>query len=105
MQIAAKWQNQVIKRRQYCTPTYHIFEKNEFKNVYYYSFLRLKMILYSCIFSGTRKTIETSSKIKNIDDLVRAMKDTAFGARTVGEAAYVLEKMCLDRDAFVTARA
>lgn len=42
-----------------------------------------------------------SSKIKNIDDLVRAMKDTAFGARTVGEAAHVLEKMCLDRDTFV----
>ncbi len=42
-----------------------------------------------------------SSKIKDIDDLVRAMKSTAFGARTVGEAAHVLEKMCLDRDTFV----
>lgn len=42
-----------------------------------------------------------SAKIKNIDDLVRAMRNTAFGARTVGEAAYVLEKMSLDKETFV----
>ncbi len=41
------------------------------------------------------------SKIKGIDDLVRAMAKTAFTARQVGLAADVLEAMARDKDAFV----
>lgn len=41
------------------------------------------------------------AKIKTVNDLVLGMRQTAFGARTVGEAAEVLTKMCLDKDAFV----
>ena len=41
------------------------------------------------------------SKIKNIDDLVRAMGDTAYTARQVGDAADVLEAMARDKDCFV----
>jgi len=41
------------------------------------------------------------SKIKTIDDLVRAMGDTAYTARQIGDAADVLEAMARDRDCFV----
>ena len=41
------------------------------------------------------------SKIKTIDDLVRAMGDTAYTARQVGDAADVLEAMARDKNCFV----
>src|ERR1700756_4845310 len=41
------------------------------------------------------------SKIKTIDDLVRAMGDTAYTARQVGDGADVLEAMARDNDCFV----
>lgn len=41
------------------------------------------------------------SKVKSVDDLVRAMKKTAFGGRSLGEAADVLEAMARDKDCFV----
>src|ERR1700757_5524719 len=41
------------------------------------------------------------SKVRSIDDLVRAMAKTAFTGRQLGEAADVLEAMALDEDAFV----
>jgi deoxyhypusine synthase len=41
------------------------------------------------------------SKIKSIDEMVRAMAQTAFTGRQLGEAADVLEAMARDRDAFV----
>jgi len=41
------------------------------------------------------------SKIKTIDDLVRAMGDTAYTARQIGDAADVLEVMARDKDCFV----
>jgi deoxyhypusine synthase len=41
------------------------------------------------------------SKIKSVDDLVRGMGKTAFGGRSVGEAADVLEAMVRDKDCFV----
>ena len=41
------------------------------------------------------------SKIKTIDDLVRAMSDTAYTARQIGDAADVLEAMARDKDCFV----
>ena len=41
------------------------------------------------------------SKIKTIDDLVRAMGDTAYTARQIGDAADVLEAMARDEDCFV----
>ena len=40
-------------------------------------------------------------KIKSIDDLVRAMADTAFTGRQLGEAADVLEAMARDKECFV----
>jgi deoxyhypusine synthase len=40
------------------------------------------------------------SRIKTIDDLVRAMGQTAFTARQIGDAADVLEAMARDRDCF-----
>ena len=40
-------------------------------------------------------------KIKTVDDLVRAMGQTAFTARQVGDAADVLEAMARDKDCFV----
>jgi deoxyhypusine synthase len=40
------------------------------------------------------------SRIKTIDDLVRAMGQTAFTARQVGDAADVLEAMARDKDCF-----
>jgi deoxyhypusine synthase len=41
------------------------------------------------------------SKIKTVDDLVRAMGNTAFTGRQVGQAADVLEAMARDKDCFV----
>jgi deoxyhypusine synthase len=41
------------------------------------------------------------SKIKTIDELVRAMGDTAYTARQIGDAADVLEAMARDKDCFV----
>src|SRR5271169_4150741 len=41
------------------------------------------------------------SRISTIDDLVRAMGQTAFTARQVGDAADVLEIMARDKDCFV----
>jgi len=40
-------------------------------------------------------------KAKTVNDLVRAMGDTAFTGRQVGEAADVLEAMARDKDCFV----
>jgi deoxyhypusine synthase len=40
------------------------------------------------------------SKIKTIDDLVRAMGDTAYTARQIGDAADVLEAMARDKECF-----
>src|ERR1039458_7380452 len=41
------------------------------------------------------------SKIKSVDDLVRAMGKTAFTGRQVGEGAEVLEAMARDKECFV----
>lgn len=41
------------------------------------------------------------AKIKTVDDLVKGMRETAFGARTIGEAAEVLHKMVSNKDTFV----
>jgi deoxyhypusine synthase len=41
------------------------------------------------------------SKCRTIDDLVRAMGDTAFTGRQIGDAADVLEVMARDKDCFV----
>ncbi|MGA8366789.1 MAG: deoxyhypusine synthase family protein [Candidatus Acidiferrales bacterium] len=41
------------------------------------------------------------SRIATIDDLVRAMGQTAFTAREIGDAADVLEAMARDKDCFV----
>jgi deoxyhypusine synthase len=41
------------------------------------------------------------TKVKSIDDLVRAMSKTAFTGRQLGEAADVLEAMARDEDCFV----
>ncbi len=41
------------------------------------------------------------SQIRSVDDLVRAMGNTAFTARQVGEGADVLEAMARDTDCFV----
>src|SRR5271168_643452 len=41
------------------------------------------------------------SRIRTIDDLVRAMGDTAFTGRQIGDAADVLEAMARDKDCFV----
>lgn len=41
------------------------------------------------------------SRVRSIDDLVRAMSKTAFGGRSVGEAADILETMVRDPDCFV----
>ncbi|HTP69452.1 MAG TPA: deoxyhypusine synthase family protein [Dongiaceae bacterium] len=41
------------------------------------------------------------SKIKTIDDLVRAMGDTAYTARQIGDASDVLEAMARDKNCFV----
>src|SRR3954471_14736663 len=41
------------------------------------------------------------TKVRSIDDLVRAMGNTAFTGRQIGEAADVLEAMARDKDCFV----
>lgn len=41
------------------------------------------------------------SKVKSVNDLVTQMGNTAFGGRSVGEAADVLYKMVTDKDCFV----
>lgn len=41
------------------------------------------------------------SRVRTIDDLVRAMGQTAFTARQIGDAADVLEVMARDKDCFV----
>jgi deoxyhypusine synthase len=41
------------------------------------------------------------SRIHTVDDLVRAMGQTAFTARQIGDAADVLEEMARDKDCFV----
>lgn len=41
------------------------------------------------------------AKIKNLSDLLYGYENTAFGARTVGEAARVLQKMVQDKDCFI----
>src|SRR5580658_11010042 len=41
------------------------------------------------------------SKCHTIDELVRAMGDTAFTGRQIGDAADVLEAMARDKDCFV----
>ncbi len=41
------------------------------------------------------------SKVRTVDDLVRAMGKTAFTGRQVGQAADVLETMARDKDCFV----
>lgn len=41
------------------------------------------------------------SKVKNFDEMARAMSKTSFGARNLGEAADVLYEMVSDKDCFV----
>src|SRR5262249_60284443 len=41
------------------------------------------------------------AKCQTIDDLVRAMGDTAYTGRQIGDAADVLEAMARDKDCFV----
>ena len=41
------------------------------------------------------------NKVKSVDDLVRAMGNTSFTGRQVGEGAEVLEAMARDKDCFV----
>ncbi|MBA3916112.1 MAG: deoxyhypusine synthase family protein, partial [Acidobacteriales bacterium] len=41
------------------------------------------------------------SRVRTVDELVRAMGQTAFTGRQVGEAADVLEAMARDQDCFV----
>ncbi|MGH9702730.1 MAG: deoxyhypusine synthase family protein, partial [Candidatus Acidiferrales bacterium] len=41
------------------------------------------------------------SRVQTVDDLVRAMGQTAFTGRQIGDAADVLEAMALDKDCFV----
>ena len=41
------------------------------------------------------------AKCRTIDELVRAMGDTAFTGRQIGDAADVLEAMARDKDCFV----
>jgi deoxyhypusine synthase len=41
------------------------------------------------------------SRIRTIDDMVRAMGQTAYTARQIGDAADVLEAMARDKDCFI----
>ncbi|MDE3186278.1 MAG: deoxyhypusine synthase family protein, partial [Acidobacteriota bacterium] len=41
------------------------------------------------------------SKVKSVDDLVRAMGNTSFTGRQVGQGADVVEAMARDKDCFV----
>ena len=58
---------------------------------------------YATGFSDNLQPLETLdlSRIKNFDDLAKAMSKTAFGGRTLGEAADVLYGMATDPDCFV----
>jgi len=60
----------------------------------------MKRETYSTGFSDNYEPLEALdlSKVKSVDDLVRGMKGTSFGARQVGEAADVLEAMARDQD-------
>src|SRR3989338_10730648 len=55
---------------------------------------------YATGFSDNLQPLETLdlSKIKGFDDLAKAMSKTAFGGRTLGEAADVLYEMATDKD-------
>ena len=58
---------------------------------------------YATGFSDNLKPLESLdlSKIRNFDDLAKAMSKTSFGGRAVGEAADVLYDMVDDKDCFV----
>ena len=58
---------------------------------------------YATGFSDNLQPLETLDlgSIKNFDDLAKAMSKTAFGGRTLGEAADVLYEMATDPDCFV----
>lgn len=58
---------------------------------------------YATGFSDNLQPLEALDlgKIKNFDDLAKAMSKTAFGGRLVGEAADVLYEMATDKDCFV----
>ncbi|MBI2124760.1 deoxyhypusine synthase family protein [Candidatus Woesearchaeota archaeon] len=58
---------------------------------------------YATGFSDNLEPLEALdlSKIKNFDDFARCMSKTAFGGRTLGEAADVLYEMAADKDCFV----
>ena len=58
---------------------------------------------YSTGFSDNLKPLESLDlgKVKNFDDLAKAMSNTAFGGRNLGEAADVLYEMATDKDCFV----
>lgn len=58
---------------------------------------------YATGFSDNLQPLEALdlSKVKNFDELAKAMSKTAFGGRLVGEAADVLYEMATDRDCFV----
>ena len=42
-----------------------------------------------------------SRSVRTVDDLVRAMGQTAFTGRQIGDAADVLEAMARDKDCFI----
>ncbi len=58
---------------------------------------------YATGFSDNLEPLEALDlgKIKNFDELARAMSKTAFGGRTLGHAADVLHEMASDKDCFV----
>ena len=58
---------------------------------------------YATGFSDKLQPLEALdlSKVKTFDDLAKAMSKTAFGGRTLGEAADVLYDMATDKDCFV----
>lgn len=58
---------------------------------------------YATGFSDNLQPLESLDlgRVKNFDDLARAMSKTAFGGRTLGEAADVLYGMADDPDCFV----
>ena len=58
---------------------------------------------YATGFSDNLQPLETLdlSKVKNFDDLAKAMSKTAFGGRNLGEAVDVLYKMATDSDCYV----
>ncbi len=58
---------------------------------------------YASGFSDNLEPLEALdlSKIRNFDDMVKAMSKTAFGAREIGKSADVLYEMISDKDCFV----